>query len=83
MEPSQRSVVVLSLWGLEILMVLLHVVDASGPWGDATYLVGVFTAAALAWYGTATAPPHRRLVPMLIATGLTSSALGASATSIT
>ncbi|WP_395693090.1 response regulator [Nocardioides sp.] len=76
MEPSQRSVVVSSLWGLEILMVLLHVVEPFGTFGDATYLVGVLAAPALAWYGAATAPAHRRLVPMLIATGLTSSALG-------
>ena len=76
MELSRRSVVVSSLWALEAVVVLLHALDSAGPIGDSSYLLGVWIPAALAWYGTTLAPPRGRLVPALIATGLTASALG-------
>lgn len=67
---------VAGLWGLEILLVGLHIFNPFGTYGDTTYLIGVWLAPALAWYGTSLAPAGRRLVPGLIAAGLTSSALG-------
>ena len=76
MERNQRSVVVASLWAVEVALVVLHLVDAFGTFGDTTYLIGVWLPAVLAWYGVALAPAGRRLVPSLIAAGLTSSALG-------
>ena len=76
MQLDRRSAVVTGLWGLEILLVGLHVFDPFGTYGDATYLLGVWVPAALAWFGTSLAPVGRRLVPGLIAAGLTSNALG-------
>ena len=76
MELSRRSVVVSSLWAIEAVVVVLHAFDAFGTYGDTTYLIGVWVPVALAWYGTRLAPVHRRLVPALIAGGLTASALG-------
>ncbi|MCB8958156.1 MAG: response regulator [Nocardioides sp.] len=76
MERSQRSILVVTLWTAQLVLVALHLVDAFGTFGDTTYLLGVWLAPVLAWYGVWLAPAGRRLVPTLIAAGLTSSALG-------
>ena len=76
MELVRRSPVLVGLWSLEVLLVLVHLVVPLGWLGDTTYLIGVWLPAVLAWLGTAAAPHHRRLVPGLIAAGLTSNAIG-------
>lgn len=76
MERNQRSAFVVGLWSLQVVLVLLHAIEPFGKLGDTTYLLGVWLGPALAWYGTALAPARRRLVPALIAAGLTASALG-------
>lgn len=43
---------------------------------DLLYLLVVWGAAAAAWTATVRAPSHLRLVPSLIATGITTSSLG-------
>jgi two-component system, sensor histidine kinase and response regulator len=75
-ELGRRSPVLVGLWAVEAVLVLVHLVSPIGALGDTTYLVGVWLAPVLAWIGTAAAPADRRLVPGLIAAGLTSSAVG-------
>ncbi|MFC7494339.1 MULTISPECIES: hybrid sensor histidine kinase/response regulator [unclassified Nocardioides] len=59
-----------------LALVLVHVRSATGPVADATYLLGIWAGPVLAWCGTSRAAPERRLVPGLVATGLTLSAVG-------
>ncbi|WP_155992405.1 hybrid sensor histidine kinase/response regulator [Nocardioides sp. URHA0032] len=73
---SRRTAVLGAFWAVELLLVAAHLADAFGTVGAWTYLIGVWLGPALAWYGTAAAPPGRRSVPALIAAGLTSSAVG-------
>jgi two-component system sensor histidine kinase/response regulator len=75
-EVGRRGAIVVALWCATSVMIALHLVWPSGAGGDATYLVAVWAAPALAWLGALTAPRGRRLVPSLIATGLSSSAVG-------
>ncbi|MCW2791326.1 MAG: ATP-binding region, ATPase domain protein [Nocardioides sp.] len=76
--PLTRRIVPLRATAAIVTVALLgsHVVWPWGPWADATYLVGVCGGAALAWVGARRQPADRRLVPHLVAAGLTSSALG-------
>ncbi|GAA4712254.1 hybrid sensor histidine kinase/response regulator [Nocardioides conyzicola] len=76
MQLDRRTHVIVTLWSVTGLLIALHLVQPTGPFGDTTYLLGVWAAPALAWIGTLTAPSERRLVPALVATGLTSSAVG-------
>jgi two-component system sensor histidine kinase/response regulator len=64
------------LWSVVGLLVVVHLVSPTGTLGDATYLAGVWASPVLAWLGTLAARPGSRLVPGLIASGLTASALG-------
>jgi two-component system sensor histidine kinase/response regulator len=64
------------LWTITAALVVLHLLRPTGPWGDTTYLLGVWVGPAVAWVGTWSTRPGRRLIPVLIATGLTLSAIG-------
>ena len=54
----------------------VHLWEPAGPVGDGTYLAAVWGAVVLAWVGASRRPRGRHLVPELIATGLTASAIG-------
>ena len=58
------------------VLVLGHLAQPTGVIGDTTYLLGVALAPVVAWLGTLRARRGSRLVPALIASGLTASALG-------
>ncbi|HEY0950444.1 histidine kinase dimerization/phospho-acceptor domain-containing protein, partial [Nocardioides sp.] len=58
------------------LLVLAHLLVGYGTTFDLTYLAAVWLAPVAAWIGTALRPRGARLVPGLIAAGLTLSALG-------
>jgi two-component system sensor histidine kinase/response regulator len=75
-HPTRVVRPVTLLWILAGGLVAVHLFQATGPVGDATYLLGVWVAPAVAWLGTARAPRGARLVPTLIASGLSASALG-------
>ena len=64
------------LIGAAAVAVAGYLVLPYGRWTDVTYLLVVGTAAVVAWTGTWRAPPGRRLVPGLIATGIAASAVG-------
>jgi two-component system sensor histidine kinase/response regulator len=74
-RPADRPARTLLLTGAVVLLVV-HAVFATGVVGDTTYLLAVFGAAAVAGVAFLRAPEGRRLVPGLIAAGLTSSAVG-------
>ncbi|MDO9495939.1 MAG: ATP-binding protein, partial [Nocardioides sp.] len=57
-------------------LLVAHAVEPLGAWGDTTYLAGVWAGSVIACLGAWRAGPGRRLVPMLIAVGLTASAIG-------
>ncbi|MCW2775550.1 MAG: hybrid sensor histidine kinase/response regulator [Nocardioides sp.] len=65
-----------ALWTLTAVLVLGHLAQPAGVLGDTTYLLGAGLAPVVAWLGTLRARRGRRLVPVLIAAGLTASALG-------
>ncbi|WP_193614220.1 response regulator [Nocardioides lijunqiniae] len=58
------------------MLLAVHAVVPTGPVGDATYLLAVLAAAVVAGVAFLRAPSGARLVPGLIAAGLTSSGLG-------
>lgn len=76
MKASRRSRVVRTLWAVEVTLLVLHVVEPFGLSGDLTYMLGVGLPAAVAWVGVRIARPRRRLVPLLLAIGLTLTAIG-------
>ncbi|MBA2954054.1 response regulator [Nocardioides sp. MAH-18] len=76
MDASRRSHVVRMLWAVEITLLALHLVHPAGTAGDLTYQLGVTLPAVVAWVGVNGAAPGRRAVPLLIALGLSLSALG-------
>jgi two-component system, sensor histidine kinase and response regulator len=55
---------------------VVHLKHPTGAAGDGTYLAVNWGASAIAWIGARRAPRGSRLVPQLIAAGLTASALG-------
>ena len=57
-------------------LVAAHLVRSTGPWGDTTYLLGVWVAPVIAWIGVQRAPRGARAVAICIGAGVTSSALG-------
>ena len=67
---------VVALWGVTAVLVLTHLLIGYGTPFDLTYLAVVWLAPVAAWIGTALRPRGSRLVPGLIAAGLTLSALG-------
>ena len=71
-RPVAAGVVAL----LAAFLVGLRLGRPTGELDDATYLVGLWIGAAAAWWGTYAAPRARRLVPRLIAVGLTAYAVG-------
>ncbi|WP_309650453.1 response regulator [Nocardioides sp.] len=71
-----RRLAVAAAAALSVLVVSVHLVVPTGVVGDGTYLLAIWAASALAWLGTWRAPRSERLVPSLIATGLTLSAIG-------
>jgi signal transduction histidine kinase/CheY-like chemotaxis protein len=58
------------------VLVAVHLVQPAGAAADATYLAVIWAAPVVAWFGARHAPPGARLVPVLLAAGLTASALG-------
>ncbi|WP_298520285.1 response regulator [uncultured Nocardioides sp.] len=72
--PHVAAFVALS--AVTIVLVLVHLVQPTGPIGDATYLAAVCLAPLVATVGTLRAPRGQRRVPALIAVGLGCSALG-------
>ncbi len=75
MIVGQRSIVG-GTWAVAIALVLWHLSDSLSTTGDVTYNTGVVLGAVLGWYGVHLAPRDRRLVPVLVATGVSLSALG-------
>jgi signal transduction histidine kinase/CheY-like chemotaxis protein len=67
---------VAGLWAGTAVLVVVHLVQPSGPVYDVTYLVAVIVAAMFAGIGADRARPGARLVPGLIALGVIASALG-------
>jgi len=61
---------------LTSVVVVVHLFVPTGALGDGTYLLAVWAASALAWLGVWRSAGDQRLVPSLIAVGLTLSALG-------
>ncbi|GAB6986453.1 hybrid sensor histidine kinase/response regulator [Nocardioides pyridinolyticus] len=74
MELARRSPVL--FWAAEAVLVVGHLAKPGGAVGDTTYLLGVWLPVVLGWLGVVLAPTTRRLVPGLIASGLTLSAIG-------
>ena len=76
MRVERPSRAVVALWGAMTVLVFAHLMVGYGTLFDLTYLAAVWLGPVVAWIGTARRPPGRRVVPGLIAAGLTSSALG-------
>jgi two-component system sensor histidine kinase/response regulator len=74
--PQQMRTTTATLWVLIGALVLGHLAQPTGALGDTTYLLGVGLGPVVAWLGTLRAPRRNRLVPALIASGLTASAVG-------
>jgi two-component system sensor histidine kinase/response regulator len=64
------------LWFATAAIVVVHLVVTTDAVSDATYLLAVLLAPAVAAAGAFSAPAGQRLVPALIALGLGASALG-------
>ena len=75
--PDRRpSGWVVALWGATALLVVAHLVEDLGPFGDTTYLIGVWLGPLVGLVGTMRTPRGLRLVPGTLTTGLALSALG-------
>jgi diguanylate cyclase (GGDEF)-like protein/PAS domain S-box-containing protein len=57
-------------------VVVIHLLKPTGVVGNATFLTAVWAASGAAWLGARRAPSGSRLIPVLVAVGLTASALG-------
>ena len=75
MGRVRAPLVVVLLWTGTAALVVAHLVGPAGPFADATYLTAIFAGAAIAWLGTWWTP-GRKLIPVLISSGLTAAALG-------
>jgi two-component system sensor histidine kinase/response regulator len=67
---------VLYLWAATAALVVVHVLQPVGKAADATYLLPIVAAPVVGWFGARKAPAGARLVPNLLAAGLSASALG-------
>ncbi|ABL80633.1 MULTISPECIES: response regulator [unclassified Nocardioides] len=76
MRVERPSPAVVALWVAMTVLVFAHLMVGYGTAFDVTYLAAVWLAPVVAWIGTARRPPGARLVPGLIAAGLTASAVG-------
>ncbi len=65
-----------ALWAVVVVLVLVHVVAATEPVADATYLAAVLLTPLVAWLGVHRAPLEQRTVPLLVAASVTLSGLG-------
>ncbi|MBI2245377.1 MAG: response regulator [Nocardioides sp.] len=74
--PDRPSPWVVALWGAAALLVVAHLVEDTGPFGDTTYLLGVWLGPLIGLVGTMRTPRGLRLVPAVLTTGLALSALG-------
>ena len=75
MGRVRAPLVVVLLWTGLAALVIAHLVGPMGPFADATYLIAIFAGPAIAWLGT-WQTPGRKLIPVLISSGLTAAALG-------
>ncbi len=75
MGRMRAPLVVALLWTGTAALVVAHLVGPAGPFADATYLTAIFAGPAIAWLGTWWTP-GRKLIPVLISSGLTAAALG-------
>ncbi|GAA4712266.1 hypothetical protein GCM10023349_34110 [Nocardioides conyzicola] len=71
--------IVRCLWAVELLVTATHLAGPSGTAADATYLLGNVIPVILAWAGTLSAAPRRRLVPALLSASLTLAVIGDAA----
>lgn len=80
MRGIRSSRLVVALLGVAAVLVILHLLQPTGPLGDTTYLIAVLGGATIAWYGAFRTPWEGRRNPvrvrLLIAAGLTASAVG-------
>ena len=67
---------VLFLWAATAAMVVVHLLQPFGKAADATYLVPSVAAPVVSWFVVRRAPAGARLVPILLASGLSASGLG-------
>src|SRR6476659_6716228 len=72
----RRSTAAVVVAAATAFLVAFHVARPTGAVGDAGYLLGLWLGAALSWWGAYVAPRARRMVPGLIALGLTTYAVG-------
>ncbi len=75
MGRVRAPLVVALLWMGLAALVIAHLLGPTGPFADATYLIAIFAGPTIAWLGT-WQTPGRKLVPVLISSGLTAAALG-------
>ena len=75
MGRVRAPLVVALLWMGLAALVIAHLLGPTGPFADATYLIAIFAGPTIAWLGTWQSP-GRKLVPVLISSGLTAAALG-------
>ena len=59
-----------------LVLLAVHLLWPTGPLGDATFLAAVGGAAVMAWMGVLRRPRGASRIPVLIAAGVTASALG-------
>ncbi len=59
-----------------LVLLAVHLLSPTGPLGDATFLAAVGGAAVMAWIGVLRRPRGASRIPVLIAAGVTASALG-------
>ncbi len=76
MGRVRAPLAVVLLWTATATLVIAHLLGpTAGPFADATYLIAIIAGPAIAWLGT-WQTPGRKLIPVLISSGLTASAIG-------
>lgn len=74
--PDRPQPWVVALWGATALLVVAHLVQGTGAFGDTTYLIGVWLGTLVGVVGTIRTPRGLRLVPGILTAGLALTALG-------
>ena len=74
--PVRPTPWVVALWGATALLVVAHLIQDTGAFGDTTYLIAVWLGPLVGLVGTMRTPRGLRLVPGVLSGGLALSALG-------
>ena len=74
--PPERSLLRFAVAAAAVALLVAHLLKPLGPVGTATYLAAVCGAAVMAWLGALRRPRGPSRIPVLIAAGITASAVG-------